>query len=154
MFNNCFNLQSHDRKGVVTRIQYRVSSIDNPFSFLCFLLKVGCSTFYVVRLSSVLIPLHLSRILYKSALFMQNKPNFKNAQMNTSICNRKDYGNFRLLFHRKNKAKQSQFKPNFRSKLALFFPILASFFPKLASFFTRFSTKGRVYNCRYSVLTN
>ncbi len=28
--------------------------------------------------------LHLSRILYKSALFMQNKPKVKNAQINVS----------------------------------------------------------------------
>jgi len=29
--------------------------------------------------------LHLSRTLYKSALFMQNKPNFRKSQMNLSI---------------------------------------------------------------------
>jgi len=52
--------------------------------------------------------------------FMQNKPNFKNDQNDISTCNREVYVNFRTFCHRKNKANQSQFKPNFSSKLALF----------------------------------
>ncbi len=42
---------------------------------------------------SSLDPLHLSRILYKSALFMQNKPNFLGAQMNVSIFSKMAYEN-------------------------------------------------------------
>jgi len=56
---------------------------------------------------------------------MQNEPNFKNYQMNTSTCNTSCYDNFRNFSRPKNKAKQSQNEPNFS-------PILASFFPKLA----------------------
>jgi len=42
----------------------------------CHLSSVFCLLSSVFRLlSSVLGPLHLSRILYKSTLFMQNKPN-------------------------------------------------------------------------------
>jgi len=52
---------------------------------------------------------------------MQNKANFKNAQMNTSAYNRMGYGNFLNFCRRKNKAKQSQNEPNFSPKLALFF---------------------------------
>ena len=37
--------------------------------------------------------LHLSRTLYKSATFMQNKPNFRKSQMNVNICTREDYEN-------------------------------------------------------------
>ncbi len=44
-------------------------------------------------LSSVLAPLHLSRTLYKSTLFMQNKPNFQKSQMNVNPDNRTDYEN-------------------------------------------------------------
>ncbi len=36
-------------------------------------------------------PLHLSRTLYKSALFMQNKPNSGKAQINVNIYYIKDY---------------------------------------------------------------
>jgi len=36
-------------------------------------------------------PLHLSRNLYKSALFMQNKPNFRKAKMNINAALAKDY---------------------------------------------------------------
>jgi len=38
-------------------------------------------------------PLHLSRTLYKSTLFMQNKANFRKAQMNVSIFSKKAYEN-------------------------------------------------------------
>jgi len=45
----------------------------------------------VCHLSSA--PLHLSRTLYKSPLFMQNKPNFLRSQMNVNIYNTMDYEN-------------------------------------------------------------
>jgi len=47
----------------------------------------------VCHLSSVLCPLYLSRILYKSTLFMQNKPNFHDTQMNVNPYNTTDYEN-------------------------------------------------------------
>ena len=46
----------------------------------------------------------LSRVLYKSTLFMQNKANFGKAQMNTTICVTKDYANMCSFGARKNKA--------------------------------------------------
>jgi len=141
-------------KAEVSGIAHPATSTENPSSFLCFLLKVGCSTFYVGRLSSIIAPLHLSRELYKSALFMQNKANsyhgFGARESSLSACNITRYVNVcpsgLTENEPKNKAKQSQFKPNFGPKLALFSP-------KLALFFTKFSPKERVYNCRYSVLT-
>jgi len=45
-------------------------------------------------------------------LFMQNKPNFPNAQMNVCSAITMDYVNIRLRSHRQNKAKQTQFKAN------------------------------------------
>jgi membrane protein YdbS with pleckstrin-like domain len=71
------------------------------------------------------IALQLSRELYKSNLFLQNKANFKNVQIYASACNTNSYGNLVAFSRRKNKAKQSQNKPNFSPKLALFFPKLA-----------------------------
>ena len=58
---------------------------------------------------------------------MQNKPNFKNTEMNVSDYMTRDYAIFRPSSRLKNKANQSQFKPNFSPKLALFSPILALF---------------------------
>ncbi len=65
---------------------------------------------------------------------MQNKANFKNAQINTSTCNIISYGNFLTFFRPKNKAKQTQNEPNFSPKLALFFPKLASFHNRIFAF--------------------
>jgi len=56
---------------------------------------------------------------------MQNKANFKIALICISPSITNTYGNLIAFSRPKNKAKQSQFKPNFSSKLGLFFPILA-----------------------------
>ena len=42
------------------------------------------SRFTKLPSTSVEIPLHLSRTLYKSALFMQNEPNFRKSQVNVT----------------------------------------------------------------------
>ncbi len=90
--------------------------------------KVEVSNFLILTSNFLLLssqfsipaPLHLSRALYKSNLFMQNKANFKITQVYTSACNINSYGNLIAFFRRKNKANQSQFKPNFEPKLGLF----------------------------------
>ena len=51
------------------------------------------------------IPLHLSRVLYKSTLFMQNKPNLPDAQMNVNAVITKDCENKRLRRGAENKPK-------------------------------------------------
>ena len=40
-----------------------------------------------------IVALHLSRVLYKSTLFMQNKPNLLDTQMNVGSVKTKDYEN-------------------------------------------------------------
>ena len=50
-------------------------------------------------------PLHLSRVLYKSPLYMQNKPNFRKSQMNVNLYNTTDYEN-------KSNWKLGENKPN------------------------------------------
>ena len=55
-------------------------------------------------------PLQLSRNLYKSALFMQNKPNFKIHKMNVSAAKIKDYDNERDAKRPKSKPIQTQYK--------------------------------------------
>jgi len=48
---------------------------------------------FVLRISNFanLGPLHLSRILYKSPLFMQNEPKFRKSQMNVNRLLKKNY---------------------------------------------------------------
>jgi len=48
------------------------------------------------QILNILVALHLSRVLYKSTLFMQNKPNLLDAQMNVGSVITKDYENERL----------------------------------------------------------
>ena len=57
-------------------------------------------------------PLHLSRLLYKSPLFAQNKPNPQNPKMNVSSIPTKDYRNIAAFTPRKNKPNQTQSCPS------------------------------------------
>jgi len=58
--------------------------------------------------------LHLSRTLYKSALFMQNKPNFLNTQINVSSFLAKHYEDHRFRTRCQNKPNQPQSQPPHR----------------------------------------
>jgi len=143
-------------------IENRASSIKNSSSFPRFLLKVQCSTFDVECSP----PLHLSRDLYKSNIFLQNEPNLyhglpaRGALL--SVCSIRGYATFQPFEPHenrpKNKAKQTQFKPNFQFNYVkmgnleceilsecvhnscFIFSVLRSLdeegSPKLASFFT------------------
>ncbi len=53
-------------------------------------------------------PLHLSRTLYKSAHFMQNKPNFRKAKMNLNFYTTRAYENKYNWTLGENKPKQTQ----------------------------------------------
>ena len=61
---------------------------------------------------SAFAPLHLSRVLYKSTLFLQNKPNFRKSQMNVNTVVRKDYEKTGLSDKGKTNPIQTQYKPN------------------------------------------
>jgi hypothetical protein len=63
---------------------------------------------------------------------MQNKPNLKSNRIYTNACNKDGYSNFPAISHQKNKAKQTQFKPNFELKLGSFFKYWLCFSPKSA----------------------
>jgi hypothetical protein len=56
--------------------------------------------------------LHLSRTLYKSGLFMQNKPNLPDAQMNVSSVKTTNYDQITMNNANKNKPNQTQFHPH------------------------------------------
>ena len=69
--------------------------------------------FYTLHFDfSSLAPLHLSRILYKSTLFMQNKPNLLNSQMNVTSLITVDYGNIANWTLGENKPNSKPIKPN------------------------------------------
>ena len=67
---------------------------------------------------------------------MQNKANFKNDNMNVSTYITKDYENLLTFCRRKNKAKQSQFKPNLTRFLAQYWLCFSRYWlcfsPKIA----------------------
>ena len=107
--NSLINQLSHNHKHSVSRIENPSSVLSHP--------------------SSVLVPLQLSRELYKSTLFMQNKANSPSVQDDITSFPTRTYKNYVLKSTPKNKAKQSQNKPNFGLKLASFFSKLALFFP-------------------------
>jgi hypothetical protein len=58
--------------------------------------------------------LHLSRTLYKSTLFMQNKPNVKDAQINVNSYMKSKYEKLDTWLSGKNKANSNPNKPNLR----------------------------------------
>ena len=60
-------------------------------------------------LLSAIVPLYLSRILCKSTLFTQNKPNFRKAGMNVNEVLTKDYENKNAFTITQNKPNQTQF---------------------------------------------
>jgi hypothetical protein len=59
----------------------------------------------------------MSRTLYKSALFMQNKPNFRKAKMNENVFATKDYDNESDFTLQQNKPSQTQFQPRPNTRL-------------------------------------
>ncbi|MHC4644825.1 MAG: hypothetical protein ACYTBJ_04940 [Planctomycetota bacterium] len=60
--------------------------------------------------TAAIVALLMSRILYKSARFMQNKPNFRKAKMNVNFCPTKAYENENASGPRENKPNQTQFQ--------------------------------------------
>ena len=58
--------------------------------------------------------LHLSRTLYKSTLFMQNKPNLLDAQMNVNTVITMNYEQITMNNANKNKPNSNPNKPNFK----------------------------------------
>jgi len=72
-------------------------------------------------------PINLLQRARKYNKNMQNKANSPSVQDDTSPFYTKTYKIFTCFLSPKNKAKQSQFKPNFSPKLASFFPKLALF---------------------------
>ena len=57
-------------------------------------------------------PLHLSRVLYKSTLFMQNKANFRRAKMNVGSLITKDYENIANWTLGQNEPNTNPNEPN------------------------------------------
>jgi len=70
---------------------------------------IGTCAIGILTILNILVALHLSRVLYKSTLFMQNKANLLDSLMNVTSVLTKDYENVRLHGRWKNKANQTQF---------------------------------------------
>ncbi len=70
------------------------------------------SSVFRILSSAFCAPLHLSRTLYKSALFMQNKPNVKDAQINVNSYTKSNYEKLDTWLSGKNKPNSNPIKPN------------------------------------------
>ncbi len=68
----------------------------------------------ILTILNILVALHLSGVLYKSTLFMQNKPNLPDAQMNLKSFHTVDYENKSNWKLGENKANTKPIKPNFQ----------------------------------------
>ena len=66
------------------------------------------------QILTILVALQLSKGLYKSTLFMQNKANFIKVKMNVNSILTKDYERNDIFAVPE---KQSQFKPNFKRRI-------------------------------------
>jgi len=101
----------HEKNKLRASMTSVVTSIHNFKQESLFRIK-ACRGVAFCKPGSSLAPLHLSRTLYKSALFMQNKPNLPDAQMNVNSLVIMDYKNKRNWTLSQNKPNQTQFKAN------------------------------------------
>ena len=97
----------------VSSIQYRVSRIENPTlahfrHFRHFSSLFTLSPLYICRESST-----------NQLLFMQNKPNVKDAQINVNSYMKSKYEIMDTWLSGKNKANSNPNKPNFKCKCSL-----------------------------------
>ena len=98
----------HEKNKLRASMTSVVTSIHNFKQESLFRIK-ACRGVAFCEAGSSLAPLHLSRALYKSALFMQNKPNLLDDQMTVSSIITMNYQNFIPLAGQKNKPNQTQF---------------------------------------------
>jgi len=103
----------HEKNKLRASMTSVVTSIHNFKQESLFRIK-ACRCVAFCEAGSSLASLHLSRTLYKSTLFMQNKPNFQNAQMNLSSILTTDYENKFNWTLGENKPNSNPIKPNLR----------------------------------------
>jgi len=101
-----------------TRIEYLVSRIGKLIN----------------QLTDLIISLHLSRDLYKSTIFLQNKAKLQNDDMNATTYITKVYDNLLNFCRRKNKAKQSQNKANLQNAKKNVSPFMTTYYENLRTF--------------------
>ncbi len=71
---------------------------------------IGTCALMLLCLRAYKASLHLSRVLYKSTLFMQNKPNLRKVKMNLNFYPTKDYEKTGLSDKGKTNPIQTQYK--------------------------------------------
>jgi len=103
----------HEKNKLRASMTSVVTSIHNFKQESLFRIK-ACRGVALCETGSSLAPLHLSRALYKSPLFMQNKPNLQDAKMNVNIYYTKAYNNETAFRRNKNKPNSNPIKPNFK----------------------------------------
>jgi hypothetical protein len=92
----------HEKNKLRASMTSVVTSIHNFKQESLFRIK-ACRGVAFCEAGSSLAPLHLSRTLYKSPLFMQNKPNVKDAQINVNSYMKSKYEKLDTWLSGKNK---------------------------------------------------
>jgi len=93
-------------------IEYQESSIENrESSYLCAYKALYLRAYKALYLRAYK-ALHLSRTLYKSTLFMQNKPNVKDAQININSYMKSKYEKLDTWLSGNNKPNSNPIKAN------------------------------------------
>ena len=91
-------------------------------------------------------PLHLSRDLYKSTLFLTNKPNFRAVKMNLSDYLKRSYKEKRAAPQSKNKPNQTQFSPAPNKLGYLMLSFLFEDIPFLTNVLSHFTVRKFAYD--------
>jgi len=90
---------------------------------------IGTCAIGIITILNILVALYLSGVLYKSTLFMQNKPNLLNAQMDVNTIITMDYENISDWTLGENKPNSNPIKPNSNPKQTQSNPIKPNFKP-------------------------
>jgi len=109
----------HEKNKLRASMTSVVTSIHNFKQDSLFRIK-ACRGVVFCEAGSSLAPLHLSRILYKSAPFMQNKPNLRKPKMSVSIYYTKVYKNETASGSEKTNPIQTQFTKRVKLVQSLF----------------------------------
>ncbi len=141
---------------------YQLRTMNYELPTTCYanrLYSPACQTIMtreLIRITAI-VALHLSRVLYKSTLFMQNKPNFRKAKMNASSAITMNYEQLTMNYANKNKPNSNPIAERAKLMQSVYLQRImkknaAKGYEKTKPKQTQFQYKkaGQKLNCRYN----
>ena len=104
----CVNLCESALSAIPFRFAHLNIRILILFRISCFVFRIFSSLYLLLSPAGAL---HLSSLLYKSASFLQNKPNFKMGNMTISTATLRAYAKEQRTMNNEHYSKQTQSKP-------------------------------------------